>query len=174
VLEGLDQIDWARLTHAYGPATDVPDQIRAVHSADPAVRQRALHDMHGNIFHQGTRFEATAYAVPFLLEVVAEDRTRADVLRLLTLIATGYDEGWLPEPFLIAESRRTAMGGDVLLASAPHPGDDGYDEETGYDEFVEALSHEDQTRLYAFIEVPAYDAVRLASSHAKLQEYAAG
>lgn len=64
MLASLDMIDWADLTHAYGRATDVPDQIRALRSADPGIRDKALHSLYGNIFHQGTRFEASAYAVP--------------------------------------------------------------------------------------------------------------
>jgi hypothetical protein len=27
-LDGLDQVDWAGLEHAYGPATDVPEMLR--------------------------------------------------------------------------------------------------------------------------------------------------
>jgi hypothetical protein len=162
VLDGLDRVDWARLTHAYGVATDVPDQIRALHSADPAARQQALYDLYGNIFHQGTRYEATAYAVPFLLEALADPTRddRAEMLRLLSGIATGYDEGWLPAAFPIAEYRRAAEGGDALLAAAPHPGDDDYDDDTGDYEYVETLTAEDQTRLYTHIELAAYDAVR--------------
>ena len=32
MLEGLDAINWQQLTHAYGPATDVPDLIRKLTS----------------------------------------------------------------------------------------------------------------------------------------------
>ncbi len=32
MLEGLNDINWQRLTHAYGPATDVPDLIRKLTS----------------------------------------------------------------------------------------------------------------------------------------------
>src|SRR5262249_20568719 len=118
--------------------------------------------MYGNIFHQGTRYEATAYAVPFLLEVMADPdgQGRAEVLGLLSAIATGYDEGWLPDPLPIAEYRRAAEGGEALLASAARPGDDDYDEESGDFAFVDGLSEEDQNRMYTFVEVAAYDAVR--------------
>jgi HEAT repeat protein len=93
VLEGLDEVAWGRLQHAYGPARDVPDQLRALRSPDPGQRERALWSLYGNIFHQGTRYEATAHAVPFLLELLADPATpdRHDVLGLLTSIAIGYD-----------------------------------------------------------------------------------
>ncbi|MEU4275940.1 hypothetical protein AB0F57_13630 [Streptomyces tanashiensis] len=36
LLAGLDDVDWAGLTHAYGPAEDVPARIRAVCRRRPA------------------------------------------------------------------------------------------------------------------------------------------
>lgn len=42
MLNGLDQVGWARLTHAYGSAQDVPDQVRDLVSPDP-VRSSAFH-----------------------------------------------------------------------------------------------------------------------------------
>ncbi|WP_337176921.1 hypothetical protein [Paludisphaera sp.] len=91
MLEGLDAIDWKALGHAYGPATDVPDQLRALASSDPDARAEALHALFGNICHQGTVYEASAHAVPFLIELLADDSTadRAGVLCLLGELATG-------------------------------------------------------------------------------------
>ncbi|MDG4757500.1 hypothetical protein [Micromonospora sp. WMMD710] len=75
MLDGLDDIDWARLGHAYGAADDVPGQLRALLSLDPATRDEALGDLYTNVFHQGNRFEASAYVVPFLLEMLADPAT---------------------------------------------------------------------------------------------------
>ena len=33
MLEGLDAVEWAQLTHAYGAAVDVPELIRALTSS---------------------------------------------------------------------------------------------------------------------------------------------
>ena len=53
-------------------------------------REHALWELHGNIWHQGTVYEATAYAVPFLLELMRGNHPDAlDVLGLLALIADG-------------------------------------------------------------------------------------
>jgi hypothetical protein len=52
MLDGLDDIDWAAPSHAYGPATDVPDLLRAL--ADPEHWEKALSGLYGNIFHQST------------------------------------------------------------------------------------------------------------------------
>lgn len=162
MLDGLDQIDWARLGHAYGPAGDVPEQIRALCSADPGTRAAARWQLYGNIFHQGTRYEATAYAVPFLLEVLGAPDTadRAELLELLSSIAIGYDESWLPAGLPIAEQRVAAEGGEVLLAAGPHPGDEDFDEDEGDFAYLESLAPQDQERLYAYVAVAAYDAVR--------------
>ncbi|MGW5669394.1 hypothetical protein [Micromonospora sp. NPDC003776] len=87
----LDEIDWSTLTHAYGSAEDVPDLLRALASPDEQVRADAQYELYGNIYHQGTRFEATAYAVPYLLHLVGDPltRDRADLIMLLASLATG-------------------------------------------------------------------------------------
>jgi hypothetical protein len=91
VFAGLDDIPWSSLTHAYGSASDVPDTLRALASLDPEVAEEALSALFGSIWHQGTVYEATAYAVPFLREIAqAPDTTqRAGVIELLASIATG-------------------------------------------------------------------------------------
>jgi hypothetical protein len=54
-LDRLDDIDWGRLTHAYGRADDVPEYIRALLSPDAAARRKALGGLHATICHQGSR-----------------------------------------------------------------------------------------------------------------------
>jgi hypothetical protein len=85
VFTGLDDIDWAAMHHAYGPAVEVPDLLRGLVSADPAERESALDAMYGAVHHQGDVYQCTVAAIPFLLEAVA-DRTlpgRAGIVRLL-------------------------------------------------------------------------------------------
>ena len=60
MLEGLDRVDWARRTHAYGPAADTPDHIRRLASARPGERKGAREALFATIFQQGTRYPATA------------------------------------------------------------------------------------------------------------------
>lgn len=162
MLNGLDQVDWARLTHAYGPADDVPDQIRDLVSPDGERRRKALWALNGNIYHQGTVYEATAHAVPFLLEVLTapECDEQPQLLELLSGIVTGFDEMWLPEGLPIADHRAQAEGGEAVLAAAPRPGDDDFDEDEADSEYVEGLSDDDQRRMFAHVWVRAYDAVR--------------
>src|SRR5690348_3356050 len=70
MLEGLDAINWAKLTHAYGPAEDVPGLIRKLASRNARVREGAYRALYGNLWHQHTVYEATAFAVPFLIHLL--------------------------------------------------------------------------------------------------------
>jgi hypothetical protein len=73
MLVGLNDVPWAKIKHDYGPAVDVPDLIRALVSSDVEVRGTAWYDLHGNLWHQGTIYEATAYAVPFFLQLLKSE-----------------------------------------------------------------------------------------------------
>jgi hypothetical protein len=46
MLEGLDDIEWDQLTHAYGQAGGIPTRIRALQSSDPADWVRAMSDLY--------------------------------------------------------------------------------------------------------------------------------
>ncbi len=61
-LDQLDAIPWDQISHAYGPASDVPSQIRALASPDPAERKAAFHELFTNIWHQGTVYEASIHS----------------------------------------------------------------------------------------------------------------
>lgn len=106
-LAGLDAIDWSQLEHAYGPAEDVPGLLRALRSTSTEERAEAMQTLYGNIFHQGTRYEATAFAVPFLARLALDPATiqRADLVQLLGSITVGYDEAYLPRGIDIAGQR---------------------------------------------------------------------
>ncbi|HYD48016.1 MAG TPA: HEAT repeat domain-containing protein, partial [Terriglobales bacterium] len=89
----LDAIQWNELNHAGGAATDVPDLLRALTSTDREIRDAALHELFGNLWHQGTVYPATAHAVPFLIEIANETTLadRANALFLLGSIAESTD-----------------------------------------------------------------------------------
>lgn len=96
-LTGLDEIDWAALQHAHGPAGDVPAQLRALRGK-PEARRKALQELYGNVFHEGSRYEASAPAVPFLARLAADPSQpdRHEILALLASLAIGSDQEHLP------------------------------------------------------------------------------
>ena len=89
----LNQIPWHRLRHAYGTAEDVPRLLLALQTEPLGVDgdDSALYQLFGNIWHQGTVYEATSCAVPFLLELAADPDVpkRKGVVELLGAIANG-------------------------------------------------------------------------------------
>jgi hypothetical protein len=89
-LAGLHDVPWATVEHAYGPATDVPALLVGL-TGSRDQQKHAVHELHGNIWHQGTVYEATAYAVPFLARLVLTEPppVRDEVLNLVASIATG-------------------------------------------------------------------------------------
>ncbi|NUT20939.1 MAG: HEAT repeat domain-containing protein [Hamadaea sp.] len=94
-----DPIPWHRLHHAYGTADDVPGLLGDLRSDDVEVRGRAHYQLRGNVYHQGTRWEASAYAVPLLVELADSTRTpdRPLVVDLLRLVGVGdLDDRYLP------------------------------------------------------------------------------
>lgn len=101
MLERLQSVRWVELKHAYGSAADVPDQIRALASGKKKARDQASKSLYGNIFHQGTRYQATPYAIPFLLELLGTPAVsgREEIAYLLVNLALGYEEEYLPDGF---------------------------------------------------------------------------
>lgn len=90
-LSGLEDIDWGRLGHAYGPADDLPRLLRGLLSDSAERREECFAELFGTIWHQGRVYEAAAFAAPFLLRLLAERRTpdRLGVLHLLGALASG-------------------------------------------------------------------------------------
>jgi len=119
MLEGLDEIDWANLEHAYGSAEDVPGLIRELLSEDPKVRAAAMWELEGNIHHQSTVYEASPYAVPFLIELVAnpqiEDRAR--ILNLLGLLGAGCSYLDVHQKQMSEEEKQEIPNFDAELAT---------------------------------------------------------
>jgi hypothetical protein len=91
MLEGLDAVAWGTFHHAYGPADDVPDMLRSLASSDAKARESAMYNLYGNIWHQGTVYDATAHAVPFLIEIAAASHVsdREQVLAYLGNLSLG-------------------------------------------------------------------------------------
>jgi hypothetical protein len=103
-LDELDQVDWSRLEHCYGIgvvslgvagdgslaiAGDVSRSLAALRT-DPCLA--IAEGLYSNICHQGTVYQATAHAVPFIAAVAAGDvpeGIRASLLVLLGDLSIG-------------------------------------------------------------------------------------
>jgi hypothetical protein len=89
MLEKLDKINWSELDDAYGWATNVPTMIRDLTSSEKVVRQKAIYSLYSHIIHQGTPYSSTAFAIPFLVELLQMPATldREEIASLLVFIA---------------------------------------------------------------------------------------
>ncbi|MFE7130147.1 hypothetical protein ACFVIM_04745 [Streptomyces sp. NPDC057638] len=85
---GIEEVRWAALEHAYGPAVDVPELLYGLASPDPAEREAALDGMYAAVHHQGDVYDSTLACIPFLLELVGDPsvQDRGGVVELLTSI----------------------------------------------------------------------------------------
>ena len=89
----LDSIPWARLEGPDGTSDGVPAAIRSLWSTDEGERAAAVGELQEKLWHQGTVYEVTAPAVPFIAEaalgnVVGRD-DRIWLILLLVWIADG-------------------------------------------------------------------------------------
>ncbi|MBO1417599.1 HEAT repeat domain-containing protein [Streptomyces sp. FH025] len=96
VFAGLDAHPWASVPHAYGPAEDLPDLLRALAEGDDEEAEEALSDLYGAILHQGTVYAASVDAVPYLAGIAAAGRRTVEVLCLLGGLAESEDEWKVP------------------------------------------------------------------------------
>ena len=98
VLEGIDEIDWPSLRDCYGSARDVPRYIRELAASDTADWNEPIENLFTHICHQGTVYEATAFAVPYLIELLThpEIKPRHWVLYLLGDIARDSSDAYEP------------------------------------------------------------------------------
>src|SRR5262249_14454134 len=93
VWEQLFRVDWGRVTHAYGWARDVPTILHNMIATNQATRDRGWDGFWGSINHQGSFYDATVAAIPFLVEAVANPRTpkRSQILYY-------FRDRWLEAP----------------------------------------------------------------------------
>ncbi len=118
MLEKIDEINWKELSHAYGSADNIPRHIKALLDPDAKVRGKARWSLYGNIYHQGTRYEASPFAIPFLLELIASEETleREELILFLVNLALGFEEDYLPEGLDIKDWRKNLEEAEATLS----------------------------------------------------------
>jgi HEAT repeat protein len=89
--EWLRAVEWSEAAHARGTAEEVPGWLEALAGDDEDARTRAQHALWSTLWDQGAVFDATALAVPFLVELLDEGprEGRAWLLYYLSELATG-------------------------------------------------------------------------------------
>jgi hypothetical protein len=104
-----ESVDWASL-EVYGPPEEVPVALNAIWSPDPQRRTLGYEYLRDRLVHQGSRCPASAAAVPFLIDVVADPQApdRFVACSMLKLIALGEEEFTLNERPDFAHLRREA------------------------------------------------------------------
>ena len=70
MLDGLDQLPWPEIHHAYGTCENVPKMLRELAAGD-TESSNVLGWLAGRCFHQETHYEANRHILPFLLEIVS-------------------------------------------------------------------------------------------------------
>ncbi|MFF8838712.1 PBS lyase [Streptomyces sp. NPDC015130] len=136
MLTGIEEVDWASLGHAYGPADDVPALLRGLASADSAERETALDGMYGAVHHQGDVYDSTLACIPFLIELVADPavQDRGGIVELLTSIGgieldddeeldefDPDDEEFIPAANYAMAAAAIAAGADVFVGLVGDP-----------------------------------------------------
>ncbi|MET9914183.1 HEAT repeat domain-containing protein [Streptomyces sp. NPDC006476] len=99
MFEGLDDVDWASLDHAYGTSEEIPALLRSLRSPHAEERRKALDRIYSAVHHQGSVYSSTAASLPFLFEVAVAPSTpdRAAVVALVVSIGReslerGFDD----------------------------------------------------------------------------------
>ncbi|HUE75154.1 MAG TPA: hypothetical protein VMP01_30075 [Pirellulaceae bacterium] len=90
MLDELDNVKWENLACAHNPV-EVPHLIRQLCSDDPDQRLQALEVLIEYLWYQGTVFECSLYALPFLVDLLTEPSTpdKTGIAVLISAIGTG-------------------------------------------------------------------------------------
>jgi hypothetical protein len=101
MLKNVDKIAWDETFGSYGPVPEMPQILNKLACADPIASHEALIWIGNQLEHQGTRWQATAITVPFLVDILASSKThhRADLVWLLLGLAIDETVPLLPEGF---------------------------------------------------------------------------
>lgn len=92
--ERLAAVDWSSFDTAYGPATNVSDQLLRLSSPDKSIARQASHDLWCGLCHQHVQVGTAALpALPFLLEVmeIADDQLVVEILDIVLGLAKGVN-----------------------------------------------------------------------------------
>ncbi|MGP3913077.1 hypothetical protein [Nonomuraea sp. 10N515B] len=111
--------DWAKLTDASGSAANIPHAIQALAADRAEDRALARENLWSRLGAQGSRYQATPYAIPFLIDAlkrVGSDE-RVKLLEMIAFFAIGDDQDYLFSEF-IPEDLRTEVARKLRMDSS--------------------------------------------------------
>ncbi|WP_415953808.1 HEAT repeat domain-containing protein [Streptomyces sp. KLOTTS4A1] len=122
MINELDGVDWASMSHAYGPAYEVPVWLREMVSSDPEVRNKAFGDFYGAAHHQGDVYPCTAASLPFLFAAADDPATpdRAAVVELLLSIGREAADHDLDAVYITPDGTESTAHADVVAHMRAH------------------------------------------------------
>jgi hypothetical protein len=91
MLEALNSIEWGTLKHFYNDEQEVPTAIKSLISPNTSEHIRALEFLFGSQQDSGTVAETTQYIIPFVLELLADEKYPSKKLLLNELGGLGIE-----------------------------------------------------------------------------------
>ncbi len=109
----LRAVNWSQIDHAFGPATNLPDELmKYVEVKSTDVWSACGEFLHFELTHQGTRYPATLAAIPFLAEMLENlPDKRPHLIEFLIQSALCCAEWYYPQGF-----RPENLGGAYMTA----------------------------------------------------------
>jgi hypothetical protein len=132
LIRAIESVNWSSMNHAYGPAIDVPDLLKALVSdefaseeikASSELKKKTIFEsvnwtLYGNVFHQGSVWGVSATVVPFIATIAREKKVdskrRKFCVGYLHHLAMGYPHDSFPNQFDGIEMKKTV---DALYAA---------------------------------------------------------
>ena len=125
-LQTLNDVAWAEVTHAYGPAVDAPDMLRQLMEGGDDLEE-ATEFLFGALTHQGTLYSATLPVLRFCVRVLDQLSVEATEQVVAWIQFVGSLTRTSPEAPYAAELRAEAISVvEALLALDAKKGGEYY------------------------------------------------
>ena len=113
---GLDDPRWSQLDHAYGPAGNIPDLLRAVERGE----QELWDELVPCLCHQGTVYTASYAAVPHIVRIGVAEPLAEQILfwSFVGAVAVSREAGPVPDDLRLAYEEALARAQEVPRSPA--------------------------------------------------------
>jgi hypothetical protein len=119
----LESSRWAAIQHAYGPAGDTPALVRELlFQPNRPLNDRVWNELWSSLCHQGTTYEASFAAMPYLAMIAERARPESSLgaIHLMVAIAVSTDrQGTAPSDLVPAYNTAVARLPDLAVRALP-------------------------------------------------------